>query len=37
MAGRMIEFASNGNTAEGYLVIPETGSGAGVIVLPEVP
>lgn len=35
MAGRMIEFASNGNTAEGYLVVPETGNGAGVIVLQE--
>ncbi len=35
MAGRMIEFASNGNTAEGYLVTPESGSGAGVVVLQE--
>jgi len=31
----MIEFASNGNTAGGYLATPESGSGAGVMVIQE--
>ena len=31
----MIEFASNGSTARGYLVLPESGSGPGVIVVQE--
>ena len=30
-----VEFASNGNTASGYLVVPEGGSGPGVIVVQE--
>lgn len=30
-----VEFASNGNTASGYLVRPEGGSGSGVIVVQE--
>lgn len=30
-----VEFASNGNTAAGYLVRPESGSGPGVIVVQE--
>lgn len=30
-----VEFASNGNTASGYLVRPEGGSGPGVIVVQE--
>lgn len=35
MAGQMVEFPSNGNTCTGYLAIPDSGSGAGVIVLQE--
>lgn len=31
----MIEFRANGGTAEGYLAIPESGKGVGVIVLQE--
>src|SRR3546814_607606 len=31
----MVEFASNGNDARGYLVLPEGGSGPGVIVIQE--
>lgn len=30
-----VEFASNGNTASGYLALPESGSGPGVIVVQE--
>src|ERR1700710_2678569 len=30
-----VEFASNGNTASGYLVKPPSGSGPGVIVVQE--
>jgi len=33
--GQMIEFASNGGTCPGYLAIPESGSGPGVIVIQE--
>jgi carboxymethylenebutenolidase len=33
--GEMIEFAVNGTTAAGYLAVPESGSGPGVIVLQE--
>ncbi len=33
--GQMVEFASNGNTARGYLATPERGSGPGVIVVQE--
>ena len=35
MAGSMVEFASNGAQASGYLAVPESGSGAGVIVIQE--
>ncbi len=35
MAGTMVEFASNGGTCEGYLSVPESGSGPGVLVLQE--
>ena len=35
MVGRMVEFPSNGKTCTGYLAIPDSGSGAGVIVLQE--
>ncbi len=31
----MVEFASNGSTARGYLVLPEGGTGPGVIVVQE--
>ena len=31
----MVEFPSNGNTARGYLVLPEGGTGPGVIVVQE--
>lgn len=31
----MIEFASNGDTAGGYLAVPESGSGPGVMVIQE--
>ncbi len=33
--GDMVSFASNGGTAEGYLAVPESGSGPGVIVIQE--
>jgi carboxymethylenebutenolidase len=33
--GEMIEFASNGSTAEGYLALPGSGSGPGVVVIQE--
>jgi len=33
--GEMIEFAVNGTSARGYLAVPETGSGPGVVVLQE--
>ena len=35
MAGQLVEFPSNGVGCEGYLAIPESGSGPGVIVLQE--
>jgi carboxymethylenebutenolidase len=35
MAGEMVEFKSNGGTTEGYLSVPSSGTGAGVIVLQE--
>src|SRR5262245_47847728 len=35
MSGQMVEFASNGSTARGYLARPASGSGPGVIVLQE--
>ena len=33
--GDMVSFASNGATCDGYLALPETGSGPGVIVIQE--
>jgi carboxymethylenebutenolidase len=33
--GEMITFASNGDQAAGYLAVPESGSGPGVIVVQE--
>ena len=35
MAGKMVEFSSNGGTTRGYLSIPEKGTGPGVIVIQE--
>jgi len=35
MAGQMIEFQSNGGTTAGYLSLPESGRGPGVVVLQE--
>ena len=35
MSGKMVEFKSNGGTCDGYLAIPESGIGSGVIVLQE--
>ena len=33
--GDNVTFASNGDTADGYLAIPESGSGPGVVVIQE--
>ena len=33
--GEMVDFKANGRTAQGYLAVPETGRGPGVIVLQE--
>jgi carboxymethylenebutenolidase len=33
--GDMVEFASNGSTAQGYLALPEGGSGPGLVVIQE--
>jgi carboxymethylenebutenolidase len=33
--GEMIEFSANGGTANGYLAVPKSGKGIGVIVLQE--
>jgi carboxymethylenebutenolidase len=33
--GEMIEFPSNGSSANGYLALPETGQGPGVLVIQE--
>jgi carboxymethylenebutenolidase len=35
MPNEMVEFKSNGGTVEGYLAVPATGGGAGVIVIQE--
>jgi carboxymethylenebutenolidase len=35
MAGQMVQFASNGAATDGYLAIPESGKGPGVIVIQE--
>jgi carboxymethylenebutenolidase len=35
MPNEMVEFKSNGGAARGYLAVPESGRGAGVIVLQE--
>lgn len=33
--GRMVSFPSNGGTTDGYLALPESGGGPGVIVIQE--
>ena len=33
--GEMVSFAGNGGTAQGYLSVPESGSGPGVVVIQE--
>jgi carboxymethylenebutenolidase len=35
MAGETVEFASNGGTTSGYLAVPASGKGPGVIVIQE--
>ncbi|HVC38945.1 MAG TPA: dienelactone hydrolase family protein [Candidatus Dormibacteraeota bacterium] len=35
MAGRMVEFPSNGSTATGYLSVPGAGPGPGLVVIQE--
>jgi carboxymethylenebutenolidase len=35
LMGEMVSFASNGNTADGYLAVPSSGSGPGLLVLQE--
>ncbi|MBI5284477.1 MAG: dienelactone hydrolase family protein [Chloroflexi bacterium] len=35
MAGKMVSFPSNGHSAEGYLALPASGKGPGVIVIQE--
>ena len=35
MAGKMVEFSSNGGKTTGYLATPASGKGAGVLVLQE--
>jgi carboxymethylenebutenolidase len=33
--GEIVEFPSNGSTASGYLAVPESGSGPGLVVIQE--
>ena len=33
--GSMVEFQTNGKTGSGYLAVPISGSGPGVIVIQE--
>ena len=35
MGGQLVEFASNGSNAQGYLARPDSGSCPGVIVIQE--
>ena len=35
MAGKMVEFPTNGHTTQGYLATPASGTGPGVIVIQE--
>ena len=34
-AGERVEFTANGSTAGGYLTVPASGSGTGVLVIQE--
>src|SRR6185437_13151938 len=35
MSGEMVEFQSNGGTTSGYLSLPASGKGPGVVVIQE--
>ena len=35
MAGKMVQFPSNGHTTDGYLATPASGKGPGILVLQE--
>jgi len=35
MAGKMVQFSSNGHTTDGYLATPASGKGPGVLVIQE--
>jgi Dienelactone hydrolase and related enzymes len=35
MAGKMVQFPSNGHTTDGYLAAPASGKGPGVLVIQE--
>jgi len=35
MAGQMVEFSANGRTGSGYLSLPDSGKGPGVVVIQE--
>ena len=35
MAGKMVQFPSNGHTTDGYLAAPTSGKGSGVLVIQE--
>src|SRR5215469_5694376 len=35
MAGKMVQFPSNGGTTSGYLATPQSGKGPGVLVIQE--
>src|SRR5437016_10883070 len=35
MAGKMVQFPSNGHTTDGYLATPASGKGPGVLVIQE--
>ena len=35
MGGEMVQFQSNGKQTEGYLAVPASGKGPGVIVIQE--
>ena len=35
MSGQMVEFSSNGQKRSGYLAVPKSGSGSGVVIIQE--
>jgi carboxymethylenebutenolidase len=35
MAGKMVEFPTNGHTTQGYLATPAAGKGPGILVIQE--